>query len=125
MVDEEARREAERALEEAEHVAVEEGEERGGPWGDAEEVRKLLAAVSEFLSSLGPMLEGILGSLLKAVEGERLGREVASFYRELREAGFPEDAAMEMTREYFQKRLAMLDLFRVLGEIIKKEVAED
>jgi hypothetical protein len=42
------------------------------------------------------------------VDGESVGRDVARFYLQLKEAGLPEDQVAEMTREYLSRRLEVI-----------------
>ena len=72
---------------------------------DAEEIREILGAVTEFIASLKEPIKELLDTLAQSLNGEKLGKEVASFYKQLVDSGIPEDMAKEMTREYFRKRL--------------------
>lgn len=105
-------------------VVSSEGGESGSAKSDAEELREVLGAVSEFISGLTKPLEEIIETLLKTVDGAKIGAEVAEFYRKLREAGMPEDLAADMTKEFFEKRTKVLDVVSSLGEFIKKEISE-
>lgn len=107
--------------EEARRVVLDLGSSGGGP----EDLKEILDAVSEFLKSLSEPLEKLLDTILKAVEGERLGAEVAAFYRKLVEAGMPSDMAAEMTKEFFEKRMSLLDVSELLKSFVKKEVLEE
>ncbi len=86
--------------EEHEHKPRKEEEEN-----DAEEIREILGAVTEFIASLKEPIKELLDTLAQSLNGEKLGKEVASFYKQLIDSGIPEDMAKEMTREYFRKRL--------------------
>lgn len=72
---------------------------------EAEELKEILGAVTEFIASLKEPIKELLDTLAQSLDGERLGREVASFYKQLVDSGIPEDMAKEMTKEYFKKRL--------------------
>jgi hypothetical protein len=72
---------------------------------EAEELREVLAAVSEFLKGLKEPLMDLVNTIMESLSGEKLGEEVASFYKRLVEAGVPENVATEMTREYMKRRL--------------------
>lgn len=87
--------------EEPEHRTREEEEEEH----DVEELKEVLGAVTEFIASLKEPIKELLDTLAQSLNGEKLGREVASFYKQLVDSGIPEDMAKEMTKEYFRKRL--------------------
>lgn len=90
-------------------------------WGkkdDVEELRSVLSAVSDFLKELREPLEGLMKSLLGLIDGERVGGDVAAFYKKLRDAGVPEELAAEMTRKYFEQRISALNLLRKLGDLV-------
>ncbi len=72
---------------------------------EAEEVREILSAVSEFISSLRGPIKDLIDTLVSALNGKKLGEEVASFYKGLKEHGLPDDLVNEMTREFFHKKL--------------------
>ncbi|MCE4625995.1 MAG: hypothetical protein F7C35_09075 [Desulfurococcales archaeon] len=108
--------------EEARKVLVElEASKAGGQ----EDIKEILDAVSAFIKSLSEPLEKLLNTVLKTIEGERLGAEVAAFYKSLVDAGMPQDLAAEMTREFFRKRISMLDLAGLIKEFVKKEIIEE
>lgn len=73
--------------------------------GNTEELREILGAVTEFIAGLKEPVKELLDTLAQSLNGEKLGREVASFYKQLVDSGIPEDMAKEMTKEYFRKRL--------------------
>ncbi len=92
---------------------------------DVEELREVLSAISDFLKELKEPLEKLFNTLLSAMDGSKLGEEVAAFYKKLRESGMPEDMAAEMTREYFKTRVESFNLMGLLTRAIRKEVLEE
>jgi len=77
----------------------------GGGYGeDAEEVKEILGAVSEHLPKIMDSIFGPIKDLLNEVydpeKAEKLGKNVAHFYKELVEAGMDPDKAFELTKEY-------------------------
>lgn len=72
---------------------------------DIEELRMVLGAITDFVRDIKEPLQDLLKTLVGALSGEQLGREVAAFYSELARSGLPEDMAREMTREFFQRKL--------------------
>ncbi len=83
---------------------------------DAEEIREILAAISDFLKGLKEPLMDIVNTVIESLSGDKLGADVASFYKRLVDAGMPESLAAEMTKEYMRKRL---DAVPSLGSILE------
>jgi hypothetical protein len=128
----EKREEARRLVEEAgppgsEDVGVvtASGAQRRGGRSDVEELREVLRSVSEFVRDLEEPIERLLNTLMSALDGSKLGEEVAAFYRKLRESGVPEDMAAEMTREYFRARIEPFSLGRLLSKALRGEAGEE
>ncbi|RJS90135.1 hypothetical protein CW700_01660 [Candidatus Bathyarchaeota archaeon] len=73
-------------------------EEKREKWrGDAEEVK----AIFETLSTQIPkMIRGIIDSFFSPEAGTRMGKAVAEFYKNLKEAGIPEEEALAMAKDY-------------------------
>ena len=110
--------------EEPRKIVIEQGSPRGfsgtlsiGSKEDAEEIREILSAVSDFLKELKDPIEKLINTLLSLLEGEKVGRDVAAFYQKLKEAGIPEDLAVDMTRRYFEERVSTLNIIKKLGEL--------
>ncbi|BAN89696.1 hypothetical protein [Aeropyrum camini] len=91
---------------------------------DVEELREVLAAVSEFIKNLEEPLGNILKTALSVMDGAKLGEEVASFYKKLRDSGMPEEMVEEFTREYFRMRMESLNIAKILRELAKGELQE-
>jgi len=72
---------------------------------EAEEVREVLRAVSEFLEGLRNPFKEFIDMIMTTMDGKRVGEEVASFYKSLTEKGVPEDLAKEMTKDFLKRRL--------------------
>ena len=110
----------------------ENGEERVPPQvereeeeNDAEELR----AVGDLVKSVGELLQQIVGfvkqimdEILDSLKGDKLGSEVAAFYKQLRDAGMPDEMVAEMTRQYFERRIAIADLVKMLPQLIQNEL---
>ncbi len=71
------------------------------------ETRAAQAIVQLVLDRLEEATMRLLEESVKLLSGERLAREVASFYRGLLEAGVPEDLARRLTERYLEKLLSM------------------
>jgi len=72
---------------------------------DVEELRGVLSAISEFLSSIKAPIKEIIETLGGSLDGSKLGEEVGNFYSNLISAGIPEDMAKKMTEEFFRRKL--------------------
>ncbi|RLG84664.1 MAG: hypothetical protein DRO40_00525 [Thermoprotei archaeon] len=68
-------------------------------------LREVFAAISGFLRDIREPLKDLINILVDALNGEKLGKEVAAFYNALIKDGVPEELAKEMTREFFKKKL--------------------
>ncbi|HDN05614.1 MAG TPA: hypothetical protein ENF90_01300, partial [Candidatus Bathyarchaeota archaeon] len=77
---------------------------------DVEEVREILGVVSKEIPAL---IKGIIVSVFSEEAGKDMGRAVAAFYKELKEAGIPEQTAVRMAENY-------MSTFTSLGDVLKK-----
>lgn len=80
---------------------------------DVEELREVLNVVSKEVPAL---IKGIIASVFSEEAGRDMGRAAAAFYKELKEAGMPEDVAVKMTEGY-------ISTFTSLGEVMKRAVS--
>jgi len=80
----------------------------------AEEVKEILGVVSKEIPAL---IKGIIGSIFSEEAGKDMGRAAASFYKELKEGGMPEETAVKMTESY-------IGVFTSLGDVLKSTVSE-
>ncbi len=72
---------------------------------EVEALREVFAAISDFLKDIREPLKDLINVLVDALNGEKLGKEVAAFYNTLIKNGVPEELAKEMTKEFFNKKL--------------------
>jgi hypothetical protein len=79
---------------------------------DVEELREVLSVVSKEVPAL---IKAIIASVFSEEAGRDMGRAAAAFYKELKEAGMPEDVAVKMTEGY-------ISTFTSLGEVMKRAV---
>lgn len=80
---------------------------------DIEELREVLGVVSKEVPGL---IKGIIGSVFSEEAGKDMGKAAAAFYKELKEAGMPEETAVKMTENY-------ISVFTSLGDIMRKAVS--
>jgi hypothetical protein len=79
---------------------------------DVEELREVLGVVSKEVPSL---IKGIIGSVFSEEAGRDMGKAAAAFYKQLKDAGMPEETAVKMTENY-------ISVFTSLGDVMKKAV---
>jgi len=77
---------------------------------DVEELREVLSVVSKEIPGL---IKGIVASVFSEEAGRDMGKAAAAFYKQLKEAGMPEETAVKMTENY-------VSVFTSLGEIMKR-----
>ncbi len=85
---------------------------------DAQEVHEILSAISDFIAGLKQPIKEFLDMLLSSLDGEKLGREVAKFYKELKESGMPEEMIKEMVSEFFRRKLEAAPTLGSLAKMI-------
>ena len=64
---------------------------------DVEELKGILGTVSEQVPKI---IRGIIDSFFSPEAGANLGKAVAEFYKNLKEAGIPPDEALTMAKDY-------------------------
>jgi len=66
---------------------------------DAQEVKEVLEVVSVEIPKL---LESISNVIYKAENAEVMGKSIAGFYKQMKEAGMDDKQAFEMTQQYMK-----------------------
>jgi hypothetical protein len=85
---------------------------------EAEEIREMLSAVSKFLEDIKKPITDLINVMLDAMRGDRVGEEVAAFYKKLKESGLPDDVVRDMVRKYLEERVKMTSLFdKLIGSM--------
>lgn len=64
---------------------------------DSEELSGILETVGQKVPQL---IRDIMGSLYSRESGINMGQAIGAYYKELLEAGIPQDAALEMAKEF-------------------------
>jgi len=86
------------------------------------ELKAVFTAIEEFLRKVLPMIKELIDTVLKPLDGSRLGKEIAEMYRSLKESGMSEEMIAKVIDRYLEKRLEgiptlttlLKDLSRVL-----------
>jgi hypothetical protein len=84
-----------------------------GEMSDVEELKEVLKVVSEQIPAL---IKGIISSVFSAEAGRNMGAAAASFYKELRAGGIPNEVAVKMTEDYVKT-------FTNLGELVREAMS--
>lgn len=80
---------------------------------DVEELKEVLSVVSKEVPNL---IKAIIASVFSEEAGRDMGRAAAAFYKELKDAGMPEETAVKMTENY-------VSVFTSLGDVMKRAVS--
>ncbi len=95
---------------------------------EAEEVREILEVVTPFLEKLKDMAKELIVAVTASLDGKKLGEEVASLYKELKESGLPEDLIKEMVKEFYKKKLEMApsinEVLKSIAETVRSKKAK-
>jgi len=90
---------------------------------DIEELKIVLDTITPFLEKVKNMIKEILDMIISGIDGEKLGREVASLYQQLKQAGLPDEIVNEMVKDFYKKKLESLpslnDLIKTISEAVK------
>jgi hypothetical protein len=85
-----------------------------------EELKEVLSVVSKEVPSL---IKSIIGSVFSEEAGRDMGKAAAAFYKELKEAGMPEETAVRMTENYISVFTSLGDMLKHVGKEKKIVVA--
>jgi len=89
---------------------------------EAEELKEVLSSITAFLKDLTGPLKELLDTLLTTVSGESVGKDVATFYRRLKEEGLPDDLVSELTKKYYEQRMAAGSVIQqLIGKIVERK----
>ncbi|NHW44280.1 MAG: hypothetical protein HA491_00850 [Candidatus Verstraetearchaeota archaeon] len=85
---------------------------------EAEEIREMLSAVSKFLEDIKKPIADLINVMLDAMRRDRVGEEVAAFYKKLKESGLPDDVVRDMVRKYLEERVKIASLLdKLIGSM--------
>ncbi|MDI6690508.1 MAG: hypothetical protein QME50_01385 [Candidatus Bathyarchaeota archaeon] len=89
---------------------MEEEKKKKKEWEEGVEEMKEVFGV--FSREVPALIKGIIASVFSEEAGRDMGKAAAAFYKELKEAGMPEETAVKMTENY-------ISVFTSLGDILK------
>ncbi len=81
------------------------------------DIREVFEGLTNMLIKLKEPMKELIDYVKAETSGEKMGAEVAAFYKNLIDKGVPENLAREMTREYLEKRL---ELFKSIVQGVGK-----
>jgi hypothetical protein len=97
-------------------------DDHGGFANDAEEVKAILGVV---YTEIPKLLDSISKTLYNPQNAESLGKSVAQFYKQMRDAGMDEKQAYEMTQKFMANFSMGSMISDMLGGAIKKGMKDD
>jgi len=86
-----------------------------------EELRDILNAVADFLKEIREPLQALIETLLSSFRGDKLGEEVANFYRKLVESGVPKELASRMTERFLEQRMSVIGIVDKFSKWMRRE----
>jgi hypothetical protein len=75
-----------------------------------EEIAEILSAVSDKVPNL---IKGLVNAVFSEDSARNMGKAAATYYKELKAGGLPEDVALRMTEDY-------VSVFSKLGDVVKQ-----
>jgi hypothetical protein len=85
---------------------------------DAEEVKEILSVVSTQVPGL---IKSILASVFSEEAGRSMGKAAAAYYKELKDGGMPEQAAVRMTEDYMKTFTDLGQMMKGIGRVNIRE----
>jgi len=82
------------------------------PKKEAEEVKEVLSAIS---TEVPGMIKSILASVFSEEAGKNMGKAAAAYFKELKNAGLPEEVAVKMTEDYMRTFTSLGDMIKGMG----------
>jgi hypothetical protein len=88
-----------------------------------ENIKELLSVVS---SEVPALIKNILASVFSEEAGRTMGKAAATYYKELKEGGLPDQVAVKLTEDYMRTFTSLGDMLRGVGrESWSGKAAED
>ncbi len=87
---------------------------------DARELREVLTAIIEFLRDITGPLKELMSLVQSSIAGDKLGKDIAEFYKNLKDSGLPDDVVNELIKKYYDDRMSLLRLMSSLFEGLRR-----
>ncbi|MGQ9514882.1 MAG: hypothetical protein ACUVTL_07545 [Thermoproteota archaeon] len=89
---------------------------------DVEELKEVLNVISQQVPNL---IRNIVTSIFSEQAGADMGKAVGAFYKELKDAGIPEETVLKMTENYISTFTSLGDIMKMAVGGKKKEMVVD
>ena len=86
---------------------------------DEEEIEKILNAVLDFMKNAREPMREFMEFITSFISGEKVGEEVAVFYKKLVDNGVPDDLAKQLTMRFLEKRLEPVPSISSLAKLLQ------
>jgi hypothetical protein len=74
-----------------------------------EDIAEILSVVSDKIPAL---IKGLVGAVFSEESARNMAKAAATYYKELKAGGFPDDLALKMTQDY-------VSVFTKIGDVVK------
>jgi hypothetical protein len=74
-----------------------------------EDIAEILSVVSDKVPAL---IKGLVGAVFSEESARNMAKAAATYYKELKAGGFPDDLALKMTQDY-------VSVFSKIGDVVK------
>jgi len=75
-----------------------------------EEIAEILSVVSDKVPGL---IKGLVGAVFSEESARNMAKAAATYYKELKTGGLPDDVALRMTQEY-------VSIFSKIGDVVRE-----
>jgi len=75
-----------------------------------EEIAEILSVVSDKVPGL---IKGLVGAVFSEESARNMAKAAATYYKELKAGGLPDDVALRMTQEY-------VSIFSKIGDVVRE-----
>ncbi|WP_440058972.1 hypothetical protein ACSU1N_04035 [Thermogladius sp. 4427co] len=85
---------------------------------EVEELREVGNLIKTLGSTARELITPLIDKLMEALDGKRLGENVSTLYRSLKESGMPDQLVESIVREYVGKALSLANIGDVLSRVL-------
>ena len=91
---------------------------------DIEELREVLKTVSEFINQLPDLLNKLFSAIYSPEIGEQMGKNIANYYKSLKESGLPEELVLQLTEKYAKETASNISILKELISDFREKIDE-